>query len=147
MDLTLALSHSVTFFSLPTELRQYIYKIAATDNLRDFEMTFTLHQNTSNGTGAFRSQALAVFQKLYNVNKLVRLDMVNFMTFTHFRWVLISDTQPHLYLLRGLLWTVPEEVRSKIVHAQLPRLRVQEHVYQWEDDPFPSNASYIRQRV
>jgi hypothetical protein len=138
-------SHSMTFFSLPAELRQYIYKIAATDNSRDFVVTFTLHQNTQSGNGALRSQALAVFQKLYNVSMLVRQDIGSFMTFTHFRWVLISDAQPHLYLLRKLLWTIPEEIRSKIVHVYLPRIRLQEHCF-LNASPV-DNSSYINQRI
>ncbi|KAF2831042.1 hypothetical protein CC86DRAFT_401601 [Ophiobolus disseminans] len=83
------------------------------------------HEDT---VGTLRSQALATLEKLLQVDRNMWQEAVDYLTGPIFCWVLVSDAQPHMYLLRALRKTAPKEVVTRIVHARLSQVTVQRHI-------------------
>ena len=105
---------------LPLEIKQMIFKWAASDNSSDIQIRL-LHDNE----GQLHAPAVDLLTKLKDqYSTKAYHQAVEYLTGSMFRWTFNSDTQPHRYLLRAFRNSVPMEVRQRIKHAYLPRVTV-----------------------
>ena len=105
---------------LPLEIKQMIFKWAASDNSSDIQIRL-LHDNE----GQLHAPAVDLLAKLKDqYSAKAYYQAVEYLTGSTFRWTFSSDTQPHRYLLRAFRNSVPMEVRQRIKHAYLPRVTV-----------------------
>jgi len=105
---------------LPLEIKQMIFKWAASDNSSDIQIRL-LHDNE----GQLHAPAVDLLTKLKDqYSAKAYHQAVEYLTGSTFRWTFSSDTQPHRYLLRAFRNSVPMEVRQQIKHAYLPRVTV-----------------------
>jgi hypothetical protein len=105
---------------LPLEVKQMIFKWAASDN--DSEIQISLLHDNEDRLDAPAVDPLAKLKHEYSAD--VYTQAVQYLTGPAFRWTLISDSQPHRFLLRAFRISVPAEVRQLIEHAYLPRVTV-----------------------
>jgi hypothetical protein len=105
---------------LPLEVKQMIFKLAASDNDSDIQISL-LHDNEDR-LDAPAVDLLAKLKHEYSAD--VYTQAVQYLTGPAFRWTFISDSQPHRFLLRAFRISVPAEVRKLIEHAYLPRVTV-----------------------
>jgi len=123
-----------TFNSLALELKQAIYQYAAIDddhgNQNEIRVTYILDKKSHDGIGTLQSQTLTTLEKLLKVDSYIWQEAIDYLTGPLFCWVLVSDAQPHMFLLRALRKNVPKEVLSRVGHVHLLRVSIQRHTYE-----------------
>jgi hypothetical protein len=110
----LPVMQQTSFNRLPLELRQAIYQYAATDDSeehgpREIRIKYTMNDTTHAEIGVLESQALSTLDTLSKVSKDIWEEAVVYLTSPLFCWALISDAQPHMYLLQALRKTVSKK--------------------------------------
>lgn len=119
-------SRKISFHNLPLELQQTIIDYAATDSpgARELYVTYTLYDITHDKTGRLQSQALAILDKLRRVGKKIFETAINYLTGPLFRWVFVSETQPHMFLIRALRKWVNKNILARITRIRLQHFTV-----------------------
>jgi hypothetical protein len=116
------LSHATdqtSFNTLSLELRQMIYKWAATDN------TDKIHVEPVNDDGSsLDTPAITVLLKLKDVSPALYQEAVTYLCGRNFRWVFVSNAQPHRCQLRVFRAQVPKEVPESILQAEISRMTI-----------------------
>lgn len=120
---------TISFHSLPLELRQSIFQYAATGSFEHYEIevTYTLNDPSHEKLGTLHSQALSVLGKLRKVSKRVYEGAVDCLTSPRFRWVFNSNSQPHKYLILALRKSVDQKLLARIGYLRLSRVTFLDH--------------------
>lgn len=120
------LSLKTTFHSLPLEMRQIIYHLAATNATEEHEIRvkFTLSQTATDGSGTFAAPALDLLDSLQNASSEFHQEAVKYFTRPLFCWVFMSAEQPHIYMLRAFRKRTQGHVLLQISHVRFEGLSV-----------------------
>jgi len=123
-----------SFNGLPLELRQAIYQYAAIDDSEDHDarqirIQYTMKAVGHAEVGVLDSQALSTLETLSKISTEIWEEAVQYLTGQLFCWILVSDAQPHMYLLRALRKSVPKDILGRISHIRLLRLSVIQHTF------------------
>ncbi|OAL07649.1 hypothetical protein IQ06DRAFT_342365 [Phaeosphaeriaceae sp. SRC1lsM3a] len=115
--------------TLPLELRQCIYRYATNDSNeeRDIGIEFALSEDGKDEFGTFVAPVLDALVKMKEISSAMYEEAVKHLTGLSFTWVLVSELQPHMYLLRALRKSYPKDALERISHIRLERMTVLEH--------------------
>jgi hypothetical protein len=111
---------------LPTELKQMIFKFTATDEDNTNELHVKLAADQASSP-TLQSSAIALLGNLKKHKSMATMydQALQYLTDPTFRWVFISDAQPHRFLLVAFRNQVPIEIRERIKHVYLPKVSVE----------------------
>lgn len=158
MPMAGASSRAKSFHDLPLELRQNIVCYAATDSFEACKLfvTYTLYDITHDKTGRVQSQTLAILDQIRRVGKEIFEVAIGYLTSPRFRWVFVSQAQPHLYLVRTLRKYLHKTILARIKHVSLPHFTVMGHIHpahslierecvdQWEIESMRGTLAYVQ---
>jgi hypothetical protein len=96
--------HPSMLQSIPLELRLCIYRYAFTDSSesRDIRIDVELNEDDSVKSGEFKAPALDVLVEMKEVSTSLYDEAVEHLTSYIFTWILVSELQPHVHLIRSL---------------------------------------------
>jgi hypothetical protein len=120
-----AMMHSVPmgfFGRLPKELRQMIYKWAATDNSKDIHLSII---PTGDTPWALQLHTVTTLLKLQNTCPDLYNDAIAYRTSPLVRWVFDSGRQPHIFIFKAFRKHAPPEIWQQTTHAYLPQVTMQ----------------------
>ena len=113
--------------ALPTEIKWMIFKQAAVDGEKDIHVTSGNQEDSE-----LQGPVFDLLSNLKRKKQSLYFGAAYYLCGPPFRWILISKSQSHRFLLLALRKQIPHDFLSLIQHIFLPRVSQQKSVYTLE---------------